>query len=676
MRFSFEHLTETIEANLENEHFSVTDLAEEMALSRSQIHRKLQNLAGQSISQFMRSIRLQRSRELLRKDVATVSEIAYRVGFNSPSYFIKCFHEYYGYPPGEVKKKEIDTGHQIDVIDAEFLGEKLIKEDNELVKLFQIRDVWNSEVVFQRLAVIMLTEIERIAAIRQDQTAPPETLELTKEDQLRLIEKHNGKIIDEIENQISSCFNNIVDAVKCALETQRLLIARGILSLKIGIHLGNIRIQEGKVSGDGFNTALKILALADPRNILISEKVFDEIGSRPEIQTRYIGTFNLKDVQRPLGIFAVSDEILTVPEQSLIHQKLKPSGLEDLQPAKTQVLIINVFKAMVKHKSSLEKYLTVEEDEFDEDIDIRLLAHQIIKNLPWPIGVELRRLFSGSLRQMNVDRLRQLSKTIEHTLQLLAYILVIELMEQKLIMKFPLDEDFCKQFKQRFGVLNPEDLIWLIKYIHDLMKKQGLEFFMPEMKTLFNQEFYDDLESWVEDWNEIKDELTALKPAEIATQCTDYEDRLGKILVQVAFIVKYKLVNIGTIKVLKRKHADAMFEHSIDILNSSDADFKTREEVLEHFSDSNAVLLMKDLKDPYRFLNMSPLVIDTHSEKLNQGEAFNLKKDIYLYRKFDGEKLYHVGTEVSEEYNLTALNNYQNLVNEFKEIIQIFSNGR
>ena len=66
-------------------------------------------------------------------------------------------------------------------------------------------------------------------------------------------------------------------------------------------------------------------------------------------------------------------------------------------------MIRRVFEEMLKHKASLSK-LVVDEDE-DEDIsDYRVLADQIIKNFPWPIGVELRRLFSGSMRQL--DRMR------------------------------------------------------------------------------------------------------------------------------------------------------------------------------------------------------------------------------------------------------------------------------
>lgn len=96
-----EKLRKAVEENLGNEQFGVEELAHEVGLSRSQIHRKLQELTGQSTTQFIREIRLDHAMELLQNEVATVSEIAYRVGFSSPTYFSTCFHEYFGFPPGE-----------------------------------------------------------------------------------------------------------------------------------------------------------------------------------------------------------------------------------------------------------------------------------------------------------------------------------------------------------------------------------------------------------------------------------------------------------------------------------------------------------------------------------------------------------------------------------------------
>ncbi|MFC4721606.1 helix-turn-helix domain-containing protein [Geojedonia litorea] len=96
-------LDELIETHLEDEQFGVEQLADAMSLSRSQLHRKLNNLTGKSTSQYIREFRLEKAMEMLQQNVATASEIAYRVGFSSPTYFNTSFHQYYGYPPGEVK---------------------------------------------------------------------------------------------------------------------------------------------------------------------------------------------------------------------------------------------------------------------------------------------------------------------------------------------------------------------------------------------------------------------------------------------------------------------------------------------------------------------------------------------------------------------------------------------
>jgi len=98
-------LREAVLNNLGNEQFGVAELSREVAISRFQLHRKLKAIKGVSISQYIRETRLEEAMQLLQADVATVSEIAFRVGFSSPSYFNSCFQKYYGFPPGEVKKR-------------------------------------------------------------------------------------------------------------------------------------------------------------------------------------------------------------------------------------------------------------------------------------------------------------------------------------------------------------------------------------------------------------------------------------------------------------------------------------------------------------------------------------------------------------------------------------------
>ena len=88
--------------HLSDEHFGVSELANAMYMSRSSLLRKCKKQTQLSASQFIRQIRLEEAMELLQDSDLTVSEVSYRVGFGSTSYFIKCFREHYGYPPGEV----------------------------------------------------------------------------------------------------------------------------------------------------------------------------------------------------------------------------------------------------------------------------------------------------------------------------------------------------------------------------------------------------------------------------------------------------------------------------------------------------------------------------------------------------------------------------------------------
>ncbi|MBW6492902.1 MAG: helix-turn-helix domain-containing protein, partial [Lentimicrobium sp.] len=94
--------------HLADERFGGKELAVAMGMSWSTLNRKLQALTGQHISQFIREIRLQKALELLQEKNATASEVAYKVGFGGPAYFNKCFNAYFGFPPGEVKKRMED----------------------------------------------------------------------------------------------------------------------------------------------------------------------------------------------------------------------------------------------------------------------------------------------------------------------------------------------------------------------------------------------------------------------------------------------------------------------------------------------------------------------------------------------------------------------------------------
>ncbi|MEP5103529.1 MAG: helix-turn-helix domain-containing protein, partial [Ekhidna sp.] len=100
-----EKLLALVEENIANSSFGVEELGHEMGMSRSQIHRKLQAIIGQTPSKFIRNMRLNRAMDLLKNNAGTVAEIAYMTGFTSPNYFSKCFSDQFGHSPGEVPKE-------------------------------------------------------------------------------------------------------------------------------------------------------------------------------------------------------------------------------------------------------------------------------------------------------------------------------------------------------------------------------------------------------------------------------------------------------------------------------------------------------------------------------------------------------------------------------------------
>ncbi len=120
---------QTILKHLEDEKFGVNELASEIGLSKSQIWRKLKYSTGKTANEFIREVRLQEAVKLIQEDEYTASEIAYRVGFSSPSYFHKCFHDHFGITPGEFReeKEEIPISNEIFQKPIRKLDSKLFK---------------------------------------------------------------------------------------------------------------------------------------------------------------------------------------------------------------------------------------------------------------------------------------------------------------------------------------------------------------------------------------------------------------------------------------------------------------------------------------------------------------------------------------------------------------------
>ena len=99
-----QQLHDIIRAHMSNSDFGVEDIGREIGLSRVQLYRKVKAMTGSSVVDLIRKARLAKARRLLETTKSSISEVAYDVGFSSPSYFTKCFKDEFGMVPGEIGK--------------------------------------------------------------------------------------------------------------------------------------------------------------------------------------------------------------------------------------------------------------------------------------------------------------------------------------------------------------------------------------------------------------------------------------------------------------------------------------------------------------------------------------------------------------------------------------------
>ena len=179
----------------------------------------------------------------------------------------------------------------------------------------------------RQLAAILFADMTGYTALMQ------ENEQLARQKRRRLkevlesaISQHNGKILQNYGDGSLSMFNSAIDSVRSAVAIQMLLKEEPRVELRIGIHTGDIIVEEEAIYGDGVNLASRIESLAVPGGIFISEKVYDEIKNQQGISTREMGYFELKNVKHPVRIFAIANTGIVVPARDEVRGKQKQNG--------------------------------------------------------------------------------------------------------------------------------------------------------------------------------------------------------------------------------------------------------------------------------------------------------------------------------------------------------------
>jgi TolB-like protein/class 3 adenylate cyclase len=158
----------------------------------------------------------------------------------------------------------------------------------------------------RRLAAIMFTDIVGYTALMAESEEKGRRVRERHRTLLGpLSEQHHGRVVDENGDELVLCFPSALDAVSCALAAQTELSDDPDLRLRIGIHMGDVVFEDGRVYGDGVNVASRIRPLSEPGGICVSDEVQHSIQNQEDIESRSLGRHELKNVPRTVEVFAV-----------------------------------------------------------------------------------------------------------------------------------------------------------------------------------------------------------------------------------------------------------------------------------------------------------------------------------------------------------------------------------
>ena len=174
----------------------------------------------------------------------------------------------------------------------------------------------------RQLAAILFTDIEGYTALMQQD----EQKAITVKDRHREIfqkahQEFNGRIIRYYGDGTLSIFHSVVDAVKCAIAMQQVFTQWPKIPVRMGLHTGDISIQDDDIFGDGVNIASRLESLGVAGSVLVSDKVKNEINNHPEIKTVSAGIYHFKNAERPMEVFAIVGENLVIPKPQSLKGK-------------------------------------------------------------------------------------------------------------------------------------------------------------------------------------------------------------------------------------------------------------------------------------------------------------------------------------------------------------------
>ena len=188
----------------------------------------------------------------------------------------------------------------------------------------------------RKLTAILCADVAGYSRLMgEDEIATIETLKRYREMMATLINQFRGRVVDSPGDNMLAEFRSVVDGVECAVKIQEELRTMNAerpenrkMQFRIGINVGDVIKDEGRIYGNGINVAARIESLAESGGICVSRSVYDQTKSGINIDYECIGKQRLKNINEEIEVYRIQIEDSTV-ESSLIKEKRISTGEVD-----------------------------------------------------------------------------------------------------------------------------------------------------------------------------------------------------------------------------------------------------------------------------------------------------------------------------------------------------------
>ena len=165
----------------------------------------------------------------------------------------------------------------------------------------------------RKLTAILSTDVVGYSRLMEDnEEATVQTLNTYRNSISTLIEQNRGRVVDMTGDNLMAEFSSVVDAVRCAVETQKEMSERNAdvpenrrMSFRIGVNLGDIVEEDDRIYGDGVNIAARIEVLAEGGGICISGTAYDQLKNKLQLGYHYLGEHSVKNIAAPVRVYKV-----------------------------------------------------------------------------------------------------------------------------------------------------------------------------------------------------------------------------------------------------------------------------------------------------------------------------------------------------------------------------------